>query len=97
MNNKGFTLLEMIVVIMIIAALILLTIPNVSKVIESVDNKACSAQCKLVDAAIVQFKLDEGRMPYDIYELIGSGYINQEQMTCPNGKNISIVSGHAET
>ena len=40
MKQKGFTLLEMIVVVMIIAVLFLLTIPNISGVIGGVDDKA---------------------------------------------------------
>ena len=55
MNKKGFTLLEMVVVVMIIAILFLLTIPNVSKVIDSVDNNACDALTRVVDSAIVQY------------------------------------------
>ena len=39
MKQKGFTLLEMIVVVMIIAVLFLLTIPNISGVIGVVDDK----------------------------------------------------------
>jgi len=95
MKKKGFTLLEMIVVVMIIAVLFLLTIPNVSKVLDSVDNKACDALTKVVDSAIVQFKLDYDEYPGSVQDLINAGYLTDKQATCSNGKAISIVDGHA--
>ncbi len=46
---KGFTLLEMIVVVMIISILFLLTVPNVSKIMNSVESVGCDALLKVVD------------------------------------------------
>ena len=43
MRKAGFTLLEMVVVIRIVSELLLLTVPNVSRVIDSVDDNACAA------------------------------------------------------
>ena len=93
MKTKGFTLLEMIVVVLIVSALFLLTIPNVSKVIDSVDNRACKALVKVVDSAIVQFKLDWGQYPRNISDLYPD-YIDADQMRCSNGTTLSIVDGH---
>lgn len=94
MNNKGFTLLEMVVVVIIVSILMLLTIPNVSKVINSVDSKACVALTKVVDSAIAQFKLDYGSMPNSISDLINAGYLDADQSRCSNGEQLSIVDGH---
>ncbi len=94
MVKKGFTLLEMVVVVIIISILFLLTIPNVSKVINSVDSRACSAMTKVVDSAIAQFKLDYGTMPNSIADLVNGGYLDENQTTCSNGTNLSIVDGH---
>lgn len=93
--KKAFTLLEMIVVVMIIAILFLLTVPNVSKIISSVDNKACDALTKVIDTAIVQYKLDNDVMPSSINDLVNGGYINANQTTCSNGKALFITDGHA--
>jgi len=94
MNNKGFTLLEMVVVVIIVSILFLLTIPNVSKVISSVDAKACKAQTKVVDAAIVQFRLDYGSDPHSLMDLVNGGYLEEDQITCSGGGSLSIVDGH---
>ena len=94
MNNRGFTLLEMVVVVIIISILLLLTIPNVSKVISSVDSKACKAQTKVVDAAIVQFRLDYGSEPGSLMDLVNGGYLDADQISCSGGQSLSIVDGH---
>ena len=94
MNNRGFTLLEMVVVVIIISILLLLTIPNVSKVISSVDSKACKAQTKVVDAAIVQFRLDYGSDPGSLMDLVNGGYLEEDQIRCSGGDSLSIVDGH---
>lgn len=94
MIKKGFTLLEMVVVVIIVSILFLLTVPNVSKVISSVDNRACSALTKVVDSAIAQFKLDYGTLPNSMDDLKNGGYISPEQMSCSNGKSLSIQDGH---
>lgn len=94
MKKNGFTLLEMIVVIIIISVLFLLTLPNVSRVINSVDDRACKVMCKVVDSAIAQFKLDYGTMPNSLTDLVNGGYLTDEQTTCSNGKNLYIEDGH---
>jgi competence protein ComGC len=92
--KKGFTLLEMIVVVIIVSILFLLTVPNVSKVIDSVDNRACDALSKVVDSAIAQFKLDYGSMPNSIEDLVNAGLLEENQTECSNGKSLEIVDGH---
>lgn len=94
MIKKGFTLLEMVVVVIIISVLLLLTIPNVSRVIDSVDNRACLAMTKVVDSAIAQFRLDYGQTPNSITDLINGNYLDETQAACSNGKGLSIVDGH---
>ena len=85
----------MIVVVLIISILFLLTIPNVAKVMESVEGVGCEALTKVVDAAIVEFKLDYGEYPGSVEDLVNAGYLSAEQTKCSNGQAISISQGHA--
>ena len=84
----------MVVVVIIVSILLLLTIPNVSKVITSVDSKACEALTKVVDAAIAQFRLDYGTSPNSISDLINGGYLDEDQARCSNGEALVIIDGH---
>lgn len=95
MKNKGFTLLEMVVVVMIMAVLFLLTIPNVSKVMDTVDKKACDSLCKVVDSASIQYRLEYGEMPNSLTDLVSAGLLEENQTTCSNGESIYFSDGHA--
>ena len=93
-KQDGFTLLEMIVVVLIVSALFLLTVPNISRVINSVDQRACNALTKVIDSAIVQFKLDYGEYPRSLSDLYVAGYIEESQLHCANGTTLTIEDGH---
>ena len=95
MYKKGFTLLEMILVVSVLSILFLLSVPSIQKVLTSVDEKGCNALLKVVDAAIVQYRLETGYLPDDVYDLIDHGYLSESQIECSNGKKILIVSGEA--
>ncbi|MBE2926569.1 prepilin-type N-terminal cleavage/methylation domain-containing protein [Anoxybacillus flavithermus] len=47
-NEKGFTLIEMLIVLMVITILILITIPNVTKHNSMINNKGCSAFINII-------------------------------------------------
>ena len=83
--KKGFTLVEMIVVIMIIALLMLITIPNIQKVVGIVQKRGCESQVKLVDAAILQYMVDTDEVPTSLEELISKGLISER---------MSVLHGH---
>lgn len=95
MMKKGFTLLEMVVVVLIVAVLLLLTIPNVQKVIDVVQEKGCDGQLKIVDTAIIEYMMIYGSNPSSINSLISEGLLLEEQTTCQNGRNITISNGQA--
>lgn len=94
--KKGFTLLEMVLVMTIIAVLFLLTVPNIQNVIGSVTSKGCEAQCKVVDTAIVQYMMDHDVQTVGISELVSEGYLSQKQTVCQNGIPIRIENGVAK-
>ena len=93
--RKGFTLVEMIVVIMIIALLMLITIPNIQKVVGIVQKRGCESQVKLVDAAILQYMVDTDEIPVSLDELISTGLLSENQRKCQNNKEIYISDGEA--
>ena len=95
MNKKGFTLLEMILVVSVLSILFLLTVPSIQSVLSTVDEKGCNALLKVVDAAIVQYRLEFGTTPNSIYDLIDRGFLSESQIECTNGKQIVLVDGEA--
>ncbi len=93
--KKGFTLLEMVVVIMVITALFLLTIPNIQNVIDVIQKKGCESQLKVIDTAIVEYMILNDEKPYDLNDLYEAGLISEQQMTCQNKTEIYIEDGQA--
>ena len=94
-NQKGFTLLEMVIVVTIIAILFLLTVPNIQKTLGIVDKKGCNALVKTVDSAILQYRLENDKNPGSTGELISAGLLTEEQTWCDDGRSISISDGQA--
>ncbi len=93
--NKGFTLLEMVIVVSVLSILFLLAIPNIQTVMNMIENKGCDAQVKVVDTAIIEFKLIYGDYPKSVNDLINAGLITQKQQKCPDNTNISISNNQA--
>ena len=89
LNNKGFTLIEMLIVLLIISILILVTIPNVTKHFATIDEKGCDAYVSMVQGQVQAFKIDKMKFP-NVSELIDEGYITTEEAKCPSGESIII-------
>ncbi|MEI4771415.1 competence type IV pilus major pilin ComGC [Psychrobacillus sp. FJAT-51614] len=87
-NNKGFTLIEMMIVLLIISILILITIPNVTKHSASIDDKGCKAFAKMVEGQIQAYKIEFKKIP-NVEDLTKEGYLKGIE-SCPNGTEIII-------
>ena len=92
--RKGFTLLEMVIVVTIISILFLLTVPNIQTVLGIVDRKGCDALVKVADSAILQYRLEYDHNPGSVSDLISAGLLTEEQTRCDE-KTIVISGGQA--
>ncbi len=93
--KKGFTLLEMCIVIAVISVLMLLTVPNIRKTMSIVSDKGCQALEKTADAAILQYKLEYDRYPGSVQDLVNAGLLSEEQLTCGGDHHLYIDDGQA--
>lgn len=92
-NEKGFTLVEMLIVLMIITVLILLIIPNLADRSADVHDKGCDALVGLVQGQINAYQIDKGTTPSSLSALATEGYIEAEQQTCQNGTDLIYADG----
>jgi len=95
-NKKGFTMLEMILVLTVISIIILITIPNIAKKRQLINEVGCKALIEVVNGQILVYQLD-GSIVENIYDLVNSGLINESQTVCPTGQKIVINNGQAVT
>jgi competence protein ComGC len=90
-NEKGFTLVEMMIVMLVISVLLIITIPNVAKHNTNINNKGCEAFVKMVQAQVQSYIMENNKVP-TMENLITDGYLIKDT-GCPNGtKNVQIDS-----
>ncbi|UOQ42534.1 prepilin-type N-terminal cleavage/methylation domain-containing protein [Halobacillus salinarum] len=85
-NEKGFTLIEMLIVLLIISILLIITIPNITKNNETIRAKGCEALVLTADAQVESYYLENHSYPETLQVLADDGYL--KQTTCPNGKEL---------
>ncbi|WP_409270645.1 competence type IV pilus major pilin ComGC [Neobacillus sp. SCS-31] len=85
-NTQGFTLVEMMVVMLVITVLLVITIPNIAKHNENINAKGCDAYKKMVEAQVQAFVLEKGIYPSSIGDLIAGDYLPPNAGGCPGGK-----------
>ncbi|MGI2326589.1 competence type IV pilus major pilin ComGC [Planococcus sp. YIM B11945] len=90
-NSKGFTLIEMLIVMLIITVLIAIAIPNVSKQTSAVDQKGCKAFVQMVQGQVESYRMDEKAIP-TIENLVSKGYLKENETSCPNGDLVEITT-----
>ena len=84
-RNQGFTLVEIMIVVAIIAILAAVAIPNFVKYRKTSQMNACISNMKQIQAAAEQAKL-AGKSPTDEEVMYGAkGYIKSKP-TCPETK-----------
>lgn len=87
-NERGFTLIEMLVVLLIISILLIITIPNITKHQSTIQTKGCQAFIKMVQSQVQAYEIDYNQLPASMDELESKGYLKQK--TCPNGGAVSL-------
>ena len=86
-NQKGFTLIEMMIVLLVISVLLLITVPNVTKNNSTINKKGSEAYVRMVEGQIEAFKMENQRIP-TVEELIAGEYLVNSKG--PAGKTIQI-------
>lgn len=93
--KKGFTILEMMIVLSIIAVVFLLTLPNIQQKEQIIRDRGCEALVEVVNSQILLYEIENKVIPSSIDDLIQDGYLKESQATCPDGSSISISDGQA--
>lgn len=95
-NEQGFTLIEMMIVLLVISVLLIITIPNITKHNSTINQKGCSAFIKMVEAQVQAYQLDKDIPPTSTTDLQTEGYLPKDQNTCPNGEEVVISKGEVK-
>ncbi|HWO96020.1 MAG TPA: competence type IV pilus major pilin ComGC [Bacillus sp. (in: firmicutes)] len=88
LEKNGFTLIEMLVVMLVISILLLIMIPNLLKNNKAINGKGCDAYVKTVQAQVEVYKIENENDIPTLEELKAGDYIEAE--ACPNGDGLHI-------
>lgn len=94
-NERGFTLIEMLIVLLVISILLLLFIPNLTNQTDRVNDMGCDALVQVVQAQADAYYLEHKTRVNDIQILVDNDYLDEEQITCGE-KEITVVNGKAK-
>lgn len=76
---KGFTLLEMLIVLIIVALLMAIIIPNVSGQKERIEAQARQNIAEIVETQVHTYEMVEQSQSATLSDLVAKGYLTQKQ------------------
>ncbi|PSL42341.1 competence protein ComGC [Salsuginibacillus halophilus] len=90
-NEKGFTLIEMVIVLVIISVLLLVAVPSMVKNSSVAESKGCEATVDLVQAQTGAYHIEMGEQVTDLQDLVDEDFV--DTLECPDGTPLNLVEG----
>ncbi|WP_096156888.1 MULTISPECIES: competence type IV pilus major pilin ComGC [Bacillus] len=96
LQEKGFTLVEMLIVMLVITILLLVMLPNATKNTSVIGTKGCDAFIKMVESQVQTYRLDKRENPTSLQDLNHEDYLkehfnkNNNTLRCPGGEELTL-------
>lgn len=93
-NQKGFTLVELMVVVVIIGILSAIAVPVYSSVTEKAEKSACQANQRMLEGAVNQYLIDNpDKTIDDVDDMTNVNSYFTAAPTCPSEGTYTITDG----
>ena len=89
MKKQGFTLVEIMIVVLIIGLLAAIAIPNFIKARKTTQMNACIDNLRVIQGAVEQFKMERKSDPEKVADLCGADNYIKVEPKCPSDKTSS--------
>jgi len=100
-KRKGVTLIELLIVVLILAALSAIAIPRISQSATNAKAKACETNIDVLNSSIELYNADEGAYPATLSVITGSTtYFPDGAPICPitgNAYSDTLVNNRVDT
>jgi len=93
-NRKGFTLVELMVVVVIIGILVAIAIPQFAGVTQRAERTAVEANLRTIDGAIMMYRAERGVFPVAPGDLYGT--TDPNLLNWPTGPAAATYSIYAQ-
>lgn len=97
--NTGVTLVELLIVVVILAAISAVAIPRISQSAQDAKYNNCEVNIDLINSAIEMYNADNGAYPASLTDIIGTDnsstqYFPDGPPNCPLGGDYTMNSKH---
>ncbi|WP_240378113.1 competence type IV pilus major pilin ComGC [Bacillus piscicola] len=90
-NEKAFTMIEMMIVLLIITVLLLIAIPNMVTNNNVAQSRGCDATMQLLEAQVGAYEVEFNERPSSLEELQTAKYV--DRITCPDNTPLQLSEG----
>ncbi|MEW6276789.1 MAG: prepilin-type N-terminal cleavage/methylation domain-containing protein [Bacillota bacterium] len=94
-NRKGFTLVELMVVLVIIGILVAIAVPVYNNAQATAQQRACQANLRILDSAAAQYMANNGSYPASL-DALAPNYV-QRIPSCPGGGTYNYTQATGRT
>jgi len=94
-SQKGFTLVELLIVIAILGIIAAVVVPNIGKFTEKGYVEAANAEVDAISTAAMGYYLDYDTCPTTVGALVTNGYLSKTPVNTYTLSDCNVASGEA--